>query len=226
MVVNPFLIYKKGKTETTSKGDESDTFAGWSLFDSTAWTKFEEKNAKETGLIPTTRSKCYGYHGIQYFLNVCASYLYSQDDSENEGKEKIKFDYQQPFGDWFSSEPTKQCPRFDYKLPSILGQRDTFNCGFACVANAFAFVKHLKDVDFETSHMTKVDDAHYLLESEKYSLTPFWEKAVLLVKQYHGPAYECQCNSLLTIMRQEHYLLVNDLNKLYMLEMNAKKDDA
>jgi hypothetical protein len=69
VVVNPFLIYKKGKTEMTSKGDESDPFAGWCLFDFTAWTQIEAKNARETGLIPTTRSKCKSWHGIQYFLS-------------------------------------------------------------------------------------------------------------------------------------------------------------
>jgi hypothetical protein len=195
------------------------------LFDSTAWTDNEAKNATETGLIPTTMSEGHFGHGIQYFLNVCASYLYSLENSEDEGEQTIKFDYQQPFGDWFADEPTKQCPRFDYNTPSILCQRDTYNCGFAAVANLFAFVNHLKDVDFQTSHMTKVNDAHYLLDHEKYSLIPFWEKAVLLLKEHHGPTYECECKLLLNIMRQEHYLLVNDLSKLYLSEMNAKKDD-
>jgi hypothetical protein len=218
VVVNPLLVYQKGKPGSTSQADESDAFAGWCLFDSLSTTK------TSTGLIDTTSCESHPYHGIHYFLNVCASYLYSQEQSVQIGSTQHKFDYQEPFGGWSSSEPSKEFPRFDYNDPSILGQRDTFNCGFACVANAFAFVKHLKDVSLETSTMTRVDDGHYLLSSENYSLTPFWEEALRNLSLVHGANY--QCNDLLIEFRKEHYLVVNELNKVYMADMHTKQGNA
>jgi hypothetical protein len=87
MVVNPFLIYNKGHPTKPWK-DDSNTFAGWCVFDSTAWTEAEQPQAKESGLILTTQSHYNASYGIRFFLNFCASYLYSKDDPQNKGKQK------------------------------------------------------------------------------------------------------------------------------------------
>ena len=63
----------------------------------------------------------------------------------------MTFPYLQPFVDWTNTDGMKEFPCFNYNFSSILCQKDGYNCGFAAVANAFAFVKHLKDVKIDTS---------------------------------------------------------------------------
>jgi hypothetical protein len=89
---------------------------------------------------------------------------------KTKGNKNIDPIYQEPFGDWTSSHPSKEFPCFDFNFLSILFQRDSVNCGFAALANSFAFVKHLKDVDFVTNDMNKVDEAHFFLHYDKYTL--------------------------------------------------------
>jgi hypothetical protein len=142
--------------------------------------------AKTKGLIPTSYSKHRAEYGVHLFLNCCASYLYSIDKEEmSEGKE-VTFSFEQPFGLWNSSYGTKEFPRFDYQFPSILCQHDCFNCGFASIANAFAFVKHLKDVKFSTSKMISVKDGHFYLDKMTYSLQPFWKNVVDYANTHGG----------------------------------------
>jgi Ulp1 protease family, C-terminal catalytic domain len=137
VVVIPSLLYNsflKKKTENTC---QTDNFCGFSVFDSMAMSEDDRPEAKAKGLIPTSNSKYRAEYGMHLFLNCCASYLYSRDKEEtSEGKE-LTFSFEQPFGLWNSSDGTKEFPCFDYDFPSILCQHDGFNCGFACIANAF-----------------------------------------------------------------------------------------
>ena len=55
VMVNQLLIYNKGHLTKTWKED-NNVFAGWCVFDFLAWTKAEQPQAKETGLISTTQS--------------------------------------------------------------------------------------------------------------------------------------------------------------------------
>jgi hypothetical protein len=175
-------------------------------------------------LIPTLKSNYRAEYGVHLFLNCCASYLYSIDKEETtEGKE-VTFSFQQPFGLWNSSDGTKEFPRFDYDFPSILCQHDVYNCGFAGIANAFAFVKHLKDVKFSTTKMISDKDGHFYLDKTAYSLQPFWKNVVDYANTHGG--FTLTTRSLLSRMREEYYFVLKDLSLLYRADMQAKKDDA
>ena len=179
MVVNPSLPYNSVHTMITENPCETENFCGFCVFDSTAISVVDMPEAKAKGLIPTSNSKYRAEYGVHLFLsNCCASYLYSIDKEEtSEGKE-VTFSFEQPFGLWNSSDGTKEFPRFDYQFPSIMCQHDCFNCGLACIANAFAFVKHLEDVKFLTTKMISVKDGHFYLDKMTYSLQPFWTNVV------------------------------------------------
>jgi hypothetical protein len=186
VVVNPSLPYNSVQTMKTENPCETENFCGFCVFDSTAMSDVDMPEAKAKGLILTLNSKYRAEYGVHLFLSCCASYLYSIDKEEmSEGKE-VTFSFEQPFGLWNSSDGTKEFPRFDYQFPSILCQHDCFNCGFACIANAFAFVKHLKDVKFSTSKMILVKDGHFYLDKTTYSLQPFWKNVVDYANTHGG----------------------------------------
>jgi hypothetical protein len=83
-------------------------------------------------------------------------------------------------------------------------------------------VKHLKDVDFVTNDMNKVDEAHFFLHYDKYTLRPFWEQALSTVKTHLGP--NIHLGSLLSIFRKEYYALIKELSILYSTDMQAKEE--
>ena len=109
MVVNPFLIYNKGHPTKTWKHD-NNIFGSWCVFNSRAWTKAEQPQAKESGLKSTTQLHFNASYGIWFFLNFCATYLYSKDDPQNKAKQNIILHLEQPFGEWTSSQPSTKFP--------------------------------------------------------------------------------------------------------------------
>ena len=220
VVVNPSVIYLRGHS-TKKWNDNSHIFAGWSVFDWTGWRKTNQPNLKDNGLMMMTESKFDASCGIHFFLNFCATYLYSKEDSENRKKPELTLKLKYPFGPLDSSEPSVHFPRFNYPFPSILQQKDTFNCGFAAVANAFAFVKHLRNVQFDTKHMKMKDSTHYYL-SEDHGLLPFWENAISYLKAVKGPGITI--HSLLTELQKEHEKMLPDLSKLYHMEIKERED--
>jgi hypothetical protein len=219
VVVNPSLRYNSVHTLKTENPGETENFCGFCVFDSTAMSDVDMPEAMAKGLIPTLKSKYRAEYGVHLFLNCCASYLYSIDKEEtSEGKE-VTFSFEQPFGLWNSSDSTKEFPRFDYDFPSILCQHD-FNCGFAGIANAFAFVKHLKDVKFYIGERWSL----LLGQNGIFPAQPFWKNVVDYAKTHGG--FTLTTRSLLSRMREEYYFVLKDLSLLYRADMQAKMNDA
>ena len=217
VVVNPSVIYLKGQ-QRKETNENSGMFAGWTVFDSTRWRRC---NKKDDGLMKTTDSTFNATSGIPFFLNFCATYLYSKENYENRNKPKLSLKLKKPFGPSESTQPSENFPRFDYSIPSILQQNDTFNCGFAAVANAFAFVKHLQNVPFDNDNMKMQDSAHFLL-SEAHDLRPFWEKAVTSLRATKGPGISIR--SILNELRTEHEELLPELSNVYHMERKETED--
>jgi hypothetical protein len=225
VVVNPSLLYNSVHKSKTIQPGQTDNFCGFSVFDSMAMSKQDLPEAKAKGLIPTSNAKYRISYGVHLFLNFCASYLYSINKGEtSDGLPQITFAFEQPFGLWYSSGGTNEFPHFDYNFPSILCQHDQINCGFACVANAFAFVKHLKDINFSTTLMIPVKEGHFFLDRNTYSLQPFWENVAVYARTHGG--YNLTTGSLLSCMHEEYCLVLEDLSTLYLADKKSQIDNA
>ena len=134
---------------------------GWCVFDSLS-SNSEEKS--DQGFHGTFYTKFDPSLGVRLFLNICASYLKlrkSEDNNEGEADE-YEFEYEEPFGDYSSSmQVTDEFLRFDYTTPNIILQQNSYDCGFASVANAMAFVLHMRSVRFIISNLELYDPSEH-----------------------------------------------------------------
>ena len=89
----------------------------------------------------------------------------------------------------------------------------------------FAFVKHLKDVNFETSQMVAVNDGHYYLDNDTYSLIPFWDNHVQVVARMQG-LIGYDTGSILSQMHHEYSLVLKDLSELFVADEEANAENA
>ena len=80
VVVNPSVIYFRGQTSKKSI-ENSGIFAGWTVFDSTGWRR---SNPKDDGLMKMIETTINATSGIRFFLNFCATYLYSKEIQRTE----------------------------------------------------------------------------------------------------------------------------------------------
>jgi hypothetical protein len=168
VVVNPFLIsgpFLKGDDETADNVSDEDSLdddlCGWCVFDSLR-SNSEEKS--DQGFHGTFHTKLDPSLGVRLFLNLCASYLKSRKCEENnEGEaDEYEIDYEEPFGDFSSSKQRgDEFFRFDYTTPNIILQQNSDDCGFASVANAMAFVLHMRSVRFSDQNLDLYDPSEH-----------------------------------------------------------------
>ena len=85
IMVNLSVVYSRGHPSKKWKGN-TNLLDGWSVFNSMGWSKGKQPNAKESSLIMTTESAFNAFCGTRFFLNFCATYLYSKDDAQNKKK--------------------------------------------------------------------------------------------------------------------------------------------
>jgi hypothetical protein len=221
VVVNPFLTsgpFLKGDDESADNDSDEDSdrdLCGWCVFDSLS-SHSEEKSVE--GFHGTFHTKLHPSLGVRLFLNICASYLKfrkSQEKNEVEADD-CELEYEEPFGNYSSDEqfPAEYFFRLDYTSPNIILQQNSHDCGFACVANAMAFVLHMRSVRFSCSNLEEYDPSEhqptinphgskrksimagymggtrphprYVMKHGIYSLKPFWDKLMLDASAKYG----------------------------------------
>jgi flagellar assembly factor FliW len=155
VVINPFLVFDRYLAEGMKSSENhgtlgaDDDIAGWCVLNSNGHNMEKEKGGYKGTFYSNNKPK----HGLQMFLNICASYLKAKKENDGDGRHFTEFPYGEPFGEWGEARGTEVFPQFDYQCPSIIVQSNSFDCGLAVVANSIAFIKHLKDVKFRRSDM-------------------------------------------------------------------------
>ena len=76
----------------------------------------------------------------------------------------------------------------DYTTLNIILQQNSYDCGFAAVANAMVFVLGMRDVQFTYSGMTGgfKESPSYVMKHCMHSLKPFWHKLMTDANSKYG----------------------------------------
>ena len=184
--MNPFLIshpYLRGHDELPDS--TNDDLCGWCIFDSICTNRKEKTNQ---GFGGTLFTKLEASLGVRLFLNICASYLKLKRNADMNQVEAPEFDYEEPFGNYRSNEVVPHFIRLDYKTPNIIHQQNSYDCGFAAVANAMAFVLSMRDVPFTYSDI-RVGVGQctpYVMKHRNHRLNPFWHELMSDAKSKYG----------------------------------------
>ena len=100
-----------------------------------------------------------------------------------------------------------------------MSQPDGWNCGFASIANAVAFVRHFEKTKFVSSNFRCVSnnprDMRYVADGEKLNLSIFWKN--LDVKANESKKYKMtgfRFSDILHLLRMEFYTLCRQFSKM------------